>query len=131
MRLFMIRWSNGTTNVVGAPTKDEALEFVDCEWENPYDGDLQELKRFAMDIEPMLIDGKVKYMVDFGPFGGDHAYHLAPRAYPLIDEFEMKSKGDPTKGTVEEVFAAEMARLRKPPDPTEAVMVGSDALLPK
>jgi hypothetical protein len=49
----------------------------------------------------------------------------------LIDEFEMKSKGDPTKGTVEEVFAAEMARLRKPPDPTEAVMVGSDALLPK
>jgi hypothetical protein len=78
MRLFMIRWPNGATNVVGAPTKDEALEFVDCEWENPYDGDLQELKRFAMDIEPMLIDGKVKYMVDFGPFGGDHAYHLAP-----------------------------------------------------
>jgi hypothetical protein len=127
MKLYMIRWPNGTTSVVGAPTRQEALFFADCEWEDPYAGEIQELKHFAMDIRPTLIDGQIDFMVDFGPFGGDPDYHLGPKAYPLIDAFKAWNH-DATKSTPEEVFAAEMARLRnlKPPDQMEAVTAAAD-----
>lgn len=111
---------------MGAPTKREALRFADCEWGDPYAGEVQELKHFAMYLQPSLVDGEIDFMVDLGPFGGDPDYHLGPKAYPLIDESCRGSHGGGAIERIDEVFAAELARLREPPDPTEAAMVAGE-----
>jgi len=108
------------------------LSFAACEWGDPYGSEIQELKHFAVELRPELIDGQVVVRVEFGPFSGDPDYQLGPKAYPLVDAL-MVGNHDETRETLEEVFAAEMARVRdlKPPDQTEAVMDVADAPLPK
>lgn len=86
----MIRWPNGDTSVVGAPTKDEAMEFAYDEWGDPHSGtEVRELKRFALDLYPDISDGRLAFSVDTGPFGGDELFHLVrTAAYPLVAEAE-------------------------------------------
>jgi hypothetical protein len=86
----MIRWPNGDTSVVGAPTKDEAMQFANDEWGDPYSGtEVRELKRFALDMYPDISHGRLGFFVDTGPFGGDELFHLVrTAAYPLVAEAE-------------------------------------------
>lgn len=85
MKLFMIRWPNGTTSLVGAPTKDEAMVFADCEWDDPFDAELTELKRFAMDLQPKEAEGEFFMEATVGPFGGaDEFEPVLRKAYPLV-----------------------------------------------
>ncbi len=86
----MIRWPNGDTSVVGAPTKDEAMQFANDEWGDPYFGtEVRELKRFALDLYPDIIHGRLGFAVDTGPFGGDELFHfLRAAAYPLVAKAE-------------------------------------------
>jgi hypothetical protein len=86
----MIRWANGDTAVVGAPTKDEAMQFANDEWGDPYSGtEVRELKRFALGLYPDICGGRLAFEGDIGPFGGDELFDLVrTAAYPLVAEAE-------------------------------------------
>lgn len=130
MKLFMIRWQNGSTSLIGAPTKDEAMHFADCEWGDPYSGaEVTELKRFAMDLEPRIIEGRLEFDANLGPFGGPEAFHSLPaKAYPLIEELketeidsDVRSDAEDAEwqSKMEETLKAELERVKSPQTNTQ------------
>ena len=139
MKLFMIRWPDGTTSFVGAPTKNEAMHFADCEWGDPYDGaEITELKRFAIDLTPKIVDGHLDFDANTGPFGGADEYHaIHDIAYPLIEELRSSETEDgmsfyelepeEQQGPMEKALAEEIERVSAEDDdhlktPLEQVM---------
>ncbi|MFN9973314.1 MAG: hypothetical protein ACK58T_25850, partial [Phycisphaerae bacterium] len=114
MKLYMIRWPNGDTSVVGAPTKNEALLFADCEWDDPYGGEICELKRFAIDLKPVIENGRFEFLADTGPFSGDEEFNLLrSTAYPIIEETTENEKFDQLEEAEAEKVLAEALRLEK------------------
>jgi hypothetical protein len=111
----MIRWPNGDTSVVGAPTKDEAIQFADDEWADPYDGaEIRELKRFALDLIPVVEDGRLEFTADTGPFGGIEEFNLLrAAAYPIMEEATGNEKFWELEEEEAEKVLAEALRLEK------------------
>jgi hypothetical protein len=115
VKLYMIRWPNGDTSVVGAPTKGEALLFAADEWGDPYYGtELLELKRFALNLIPIAKDGRLEFVADTGPFGGDEQFHLLrAAAYPIIKDAVENEKFDELGEKEAQKVVAEALRLEK------------------
>jgi hypothetical protein len=111
----MIRWPNGDTSMVGAPTKDEAIQFADDEWADPYDGaEIRELKRFALDLIPVVEDGRLWFRADTGPFGGIEEFNLLrAAAYPIIEKATDNGKLWELEEEEAEKVLAEALRLEK------------------
>jgi len=114
VKLYMIRWPNGDTSVVGAPTKNEALLFADCEWDDPYGGEIRELKRFAIDLKPVIENGRFEFLADTGPFSGHEGFNLLrSAAYPIVEETTENEKFDHLEEAEAEKVLAEALRLEK------------------
>lgn len=118
MKLFMLRWPNGDTSLIGAPTKDEAMLFADLEWADPYDGaEIVELKRIALDFRPEITDGQLGFSVETA-FGGSDEFDFPAKAYPLIEQriMDLEKPDETTQEEMEDLLRMEKKRLGFPRD---------------
>jgi hypothetical protein len=113
VKLFMIRWPNGDTSLVGAPNEDEVLLYADDTWADPFSGEITELERVALDLKPKIEDGRLGFDVDCLPDGGDdERFDFVRKAYPLIEKLVQREEGEPTAEAMEVALADEIDRVK-------------------